>query len=103
MSRQNDLQAARVALRKAERRAEDVRMIRTPNNWPRWPLLPVKRASKQPGAMPECAILTEDAVGFRLYDANMFEIAAHNKKLTDAPFKPYPTAEAVVDDGWTVD
>lgn len=46
----------KLELRAAEQRerfAQDARFITTTNDWPRWPLLPVKRSSAQ----PDCGLM----------------------------------------------
>lgn len=77
----------------------DIDMIRDPDKWPRFPVLPVVR--KQDEAVILCTTLEGNLEGeITLYFWNLWDTAA---KLKDAKQITYPNAEAVVADGWRVD
>lgn len=94
-----------IAARMAELRAESLRMITTPDRWPAWPLLPLKR-SRQTG-MPDSACLTEAEVyghmQFNLYEgANMYTFPASLE--TGKPVEPaLVTPQEVIKRGRLVD
>ena len=77
---------------------DHVGMIKSPNNWPRWPALPVKRM-----------LTTEMQVGYlfgdprpgkpiMIYKGNIWAISVKDPVLME-----YQTAEEMVADGWKVD
>lgn len=78
---------------------DDAEMMRRPNLWPRWPVLPLKRRSAETG-FPETGMLVEASdvplttvlVG-TIFDADVFAL----------PRKEYESADAIVADGWIVD
>jgi hypothetical protein len=89
-----------------EQRVEELDFLRNPDQWPNWPLLPIKRYGA-PGDPPECALL--DSIGapepkVRVVFVNMFQL----RELTHAErqalrVEVYDSAEALLDDGWMVD
>jgi hypothetical protein len=76
---------------------DDLKMMTTPDAWPRWPLLPLKR--RRGMGMPDTACLYADGTPTLLI-CNLFDTA--EKKLA-APKKTYPDFKAIVEDGWVVD
>jgi len=82
-----------------DQETRDAMFLKRPDDWPNWPLCPMKRHGKQtgPGDWPESAVAMETDTGFTLLLTNLFDIKA------DAPRLEYGSAEAVVADGWRVD
>ena len=83
--------------RTAEDERTDLRYIRTPELWPNWPFLPLKRGSNQTREIAYLLAEPRDK-GYHLYDGNM--LAA---KQSDPILKTYDSPEALVVDGWVVD
>jgi hypothetical protein len=79
------------------RRERDVKMMRSPIEWPRWPMLPVKRSEKT--GPPECGIMWATGEPI-VYHCNMWAIP---DDLTKAPQTKYDSFDAVVEAGWQVD
>jgi hypothetical protein len=74
----------------------DAQMIASPDEWPQWPLLPLKRRGDDD--FPEVGCLLEGQLV--VYLCNMWSFD------TDAPTSRairYPSIEALLDDGWVVD
>lgn len=98
-------------LRRAEwlttRREEDLRMLTTPDKWPCWPLLPMKRSQSAGHGMPDVACVTESygdesPVKYRLYEhCIMFMFPKNERGEAAAPL--LLMAEEILDRGWTVD
>lgn len=82
----------------------DRRMMENPDDWPRWPYLPLKRPSKD-GGWPDFAVLYEHC------DARITRIALHLMEgaqlFTVSPEDHSSAQEVTVDDvmraGWLVD
>lgn len=72
---------------------EEIAMMQDPENWPRWPVLPLTNG----GLTGELAVLV-DGYTTRVYHANMFQ-----RITTDTKFTTYESYEAIYDDGWRVD
>lgn len=81
-----------------EETTKHVNMINTPDNWPCWPALPLKRYPE--GGFMEAAVILEQPMNLpiRVYLTNMFMGVTK-----ETPYREYPTAQAVVADGWVVD
>jgi hypothetical protein len=73
-------------------------MLATPNDWPIWPVLPIKRYANQ-GDSPEMGYVLGDPVWpLKVYAGNIYEIS------TDDPIAgEYTDAEGFLDAGWVVD
>lgn len=69
-------------------------------NWPYWPLLPLKRKSKD--SMPEVGFIV-DQQKVVVYLANLFDFLEQKTKLRDLKKIEYHSLEALVIDGWEVD
>lgn len=76
---------------------DDAEMMKRPNLWPAWPILPLKR-KKGPGESEE-GFIADSLQPNRVYLANMFMIGVINP----LPFQDYDSPEAIVADGWKVD
>jgi hypothetical protein len=86
---------------------EDRQMMLTPESWPLWPLLPVKRYEfGKVGGGPECATLYDNGVNkpYQLYhepvDALLLMSA---QQMAQQPTKMYNSVDALLEDGWVVD
>ena len=74
-------------------------MMKNPNNWPQWPILPIKRPDKQHGM--ECAIMYAEGKPV-IYFVNMWELSKETK-WSELPKKIYESFESLLADGWVVD
>lgn len=80
-----------------EERERDLRFMRSPNQWPHWPRLPLKRVDKDRLVRHGVAIEGADGTIIVFGDKNLF-----------APFSPGETGlmltpEAAYEAGWRVD
>jgi len=82
---------------------EDLRYLNDPGLWVMYPVLPVKKSSKD-GGWPKMGIVV-DGGGSVVYEKNMFELVTGPimEQLKDSTKHEYPTMEALVADGWVVD
>ena len=87
------------SLKEISREDEDIQMIENSNNWPGWPLLPVKRYGKDD--FLECGFIYADGF-FTVYAGNIFAIKSGDD-ITKLPQHEYVSATDVVLDGWMVD
>lgn len=82
------------------RRVQDLEMMKSPDRWPMWPKLPIKKPGswddKSHGYLINTS-LKDDKVEPKVYLATIFEV--HNSDK----FQEYANLEALLDDGWTVD
>jgi len=81
----------------AKRRVQDLEMMRTPDNWPIWPRLPLKRPGHGEHGYLVNTHLYDNTVEPKVYMGLIFEDHGSLK------FKEYESLQAIVDDGWTVD
>lgn len=75
----------------------DYAMLKDPDRWPNWPVLPVIR--RQAGQGTEVAVVSEIGTTGRLYirrGANLFD-------RSNWPDPEEATAEDIIQEGWTVD
>lgn len=89
----------------AESRAEDKAGILNCEDWPRWPLLPLKRSGPEINGL-ECGLLLAGERPFKVYRVILFHLKTGplREQLDQAGvFGEYPTIEAMQDDGWRVD
>lgn len=86
----------------ATRQAQDLSMMKDRDSWPRWPLLPLKRSSKEAGV--ECGFLADDAQT-TVFLGTVYELSSGPLMEAVKPLKAlvYDSFEAIVRDGWTVD
>lgn len=75
-------------------------MIRTPDDWPLWPVLPMKRRS-QDGTWPEMGFIVDHRGTETIWLGTIYEINTILK--ADGPKKVYESAEDLVADSWIVD
>lgn len=84
---------------------DDLEMMQSPLEWPRYPVLPIKRPVPQ-GGWPECAILL--AGRSTVYLTGLYSLSdlagrTYGEKLAAVEKKEYASFAAVVADGWVVD
>lgn len=95
----------------AEAREKDRKFMQNPNQWPNWPVLPVKRYT--PGAVgPGCGfILAVENHMTVVFDGMIFDPRATEaatgaiqaRDLSTVPHHKYDDVDALLDDGWMVD
>lgn len=83
-------------------------MIKSPDNWPCWPVLPLKRYTKvRPGAFPDLGIIlsVEGVPANTVYEVDMFMCPDIKQLMTDPNIvkHEYSSPEEIVADGWVVD
>lgn len=87
--------------------AEHVKMIQSPADWPRWPVLPlVRRPLPMDGRPSEGIIFAVKDHMTTVYYGNIVKLkGATIKEAMEScdGHHVYPDAEAIVDDGWIVD
>ncbi len=79
----------------------DKEFIQNSNDWPNWPVLPVKRSNSKVVFGIECGIIL---------DSNKNEVIHHSittgitsESLHKAPVHSYENLDALLSDGWVVD
>jgi hypothetical protein len=83
----------------------DADMMRDPDQWPRWPVLPLKKPS--PRSFPEFGFLySRSAKGnlpepVTLYKGAILDVA--KKPLNEIPQEQFETIEKLREAGWVVD
>ena len=96
---------------KATRRLEpgdDLFMLENPENWPAWPVLPLKRYNKKnPGSFPDLGIVlaVEGVPRFTVYEVDMF-LQPEMKDLLTSPDivkHEYKSFDEMLVAGWVVD
>lgn len=85
---------------------DDKAMMSSPDRWPRWPWLPMKRHVNGHSDL-DLGLLHADAFPdqpCKIYKGNLFEGKLHYFPLADQAFwSEYPNFDAVLADGWIVD
>lgn len=85
----------------------DAEMIGDPNNWPFYPLLPVKRSSRVPGEGPECCTIfageSKPKGPIKLVKKGMYTLPKDPEEFLKLDRYEYPNIEAMIADGWEVD
>lgn len=80
-------------------------MMSHPDQWPVWPVLPVKRY-KQPGVFPVLGILLAvKSMQHTVFEVNMFEAVDLKSLVTDPAVTKhvYKGVDEILADGWVVD
>lgn len=80
---------------------DHLKMIKTPDEWPAWPYLPIKRRDPN-GGWPDCRLLWIGAPN-RVVEANLFALPKTKEEFLALPYTQYDSPEAIVADGWIVD
>lgn len=88
-------------------RERDLAMMQSPNDWPNWPVLPIKKWDKEKHQM-DCACIIDEgplrqSVGIKVYLVSMYQLCEKSKPLMEHKSKEYPSLDALVADGWKVD
>jgi hypothetical protein len=104
--------------REKEERLRDIRMIETPDHWPLWPTLPLKRYTPDERGVKRMQVGFMVAVEERrwhVYLSDLISASARAKKKAEGKIGTvkdlvegiesltYENAAAIVDDGWEVD
>jgi hypothetical protein len=75
--------------------ARDIEMMKTPDDWPAWPLLPLKRPNKAYG--------TSFAYMFAEGKPRIYRGSMWKPDPTKDPCVEFDSFEAIAADGWMVD
>jgi hypothetical protein len=96
--------------REAKRKAEDLQMMKRPDDWPNWPLLPMRRSVRDRlGGMPNCGLFLAEknregkwcfAPNLNLWDPKV--TAVLNGPRDPAIFR-WVTPEELIEEGWEID
>ncbi len=83
---------------------DDVAFLKAPGNWPMWPYVPVKRASKEEHELPELGVVSVSVDGKELCVYPGVELFSMNivQEMKEAT-RVVQSAEQIVADGWRVD
>lgn len=76
----------------------DLQMMQNQDDWPRWPILPVKRRVKN--SSPECAVMVAGE-GPVVRKIGLYDLT--QESIEKAPKETFPTFQALVAAGWIVD
>jgi hypothetical protein len=80
----------------------DEEFIGTPDKWPMWPILPVKRYVQ--GVQVLRVILDSvPALRYTVVEANLGMLPNLREELERLPHHVYSSAAEIVNDGWLVD
>ena len=82
-----------------EEQQRDIDMMRDPDRWPQWPVLPVKRTDLTKDPAREVGIIG-DGGGPTIHLRNLF---ASSTQIKDAKRMEYLDFTELVQDGWGVD
>jgi hypothetical protein len=89
--------------------AEDLKLMKDPLSWYRWPILPVKKIPDNGGSggRPEFGFLL--AIGKpivylkNMYDLQELGVTTVKEIIEKVAGKEYSSFERIIDDGWIVD
>lgn len=88
------------------REQRDLKMMQTPDEWPYWPLLPVKKYNQAQHTY-DCALLFADGkptvIHAPLYRFDEVPGHTYAEKFADLKKEEFPNFEALVAAGWRVD
>jgi hypothetical protein len=79
---------------------EELDMMKNPNKWPQWPVLPLIRRTRGESPGYEGILFDDPKVRFTVYHGNIFMDLGH---LESCPQKVYASFEEILADGWAVD
>ena len=85
-------------------RERNLNMMKSPDDWPVWPYLPLKR--KVEGRPPLISFLyydDEDGPYPILYGCSIYAVQDNDPPLHLCPRTGYDSFEAILDEGWEVD
>lgn len=78
----------------------DLSMMKSPNRWPCWPMLPLKHAMRKSDGMPLIGFLFEsNKYKYTVFVGNMLDA----KNISKMPREEFKSYEEVVAAGWVVD
>jgi hypothetical protein len=79
--------------------ARDLQMMKTPDIWPMWPRLPLKKRNLETGQVDVGLIMAVEGMLTTVWHVTMFETVTPDV----TPHMVYESYEAITDDGWIVD
>ena len=86
---------------------DDLEMLQTPDLWPNWPALPMRRYKPdQTVGFPEVGVVLDmEGLQNMVVKINLFYLNALNgaERIRDAEKYRYESLEALLADGWIVD
>jgi len=87
-----------------QERERHLARISTPEDWPMWPVCPIKRSGKNGGLETGFLVAWEGRLT-TVFDGNIFELGkgTFDEVFGPLPQKQYDNHEAILDDGWVVD
>ena len=93
--------------RDKKQKEEDLKLMKDPKSWYRWPILPVKKIPIQIGGRPEFGFLLATGKPI-VYLKNMYDLidlrATTVKEITEkVDGKEYPSFDSIINDGWIID
>ena len=92
--------------RKEKEKEDDLKLMKDPLSWYRWPILPVKKIPDN-GERPKFGFLL--AIGKpivylkNMYDLQELGVTTVKEIMEKVESKEYPSFDSIVDDGWIVD
>lgn len=82
------------------RRQRAIALIGSEDDWPLWPVLPMKRP-KEDGGMPDTAVMYTGEHNTLYLDVNVFALAVGD--LPNSRKQTFDSLDALLDAGWVVD
>ena len=79
----------------------DLEFMKSPVEWSLWPMLPVKRCTKERNE-PECGFMMAEGKP-KVYLMNQLQFLMEHKLRSEVPVQEYESFDALVADGWIVD
>jgi len=81
------------------------RMVGNYDEWPKWPLLPMKHESKMDRGARMIGVMTEeDSDTYNIYLYNMYDKVPRLKgDIPEEKIMRFTSVDALIDDGWRVD
>lgn len=92
-----------MAKRKADRTNDDRAFIERPDQWPRWPWLPLKRKNSELADKNLGVLIANGAKDYTVYHVNLFDLPMPIERFKASPRTTYLTLDALLADGWRVD
>lgn len=92
--------------RNEKQKEEDLKLMKDPESWIRWPILPVKKILDD-GGRPEFGFLLaiEKPTVFlgNMFDLHDLGVKTVKDIIEKVEGKEYPSFDSIVNDGWIVD
>lgn len=95
--------------RNEKEKAEDLKLMKDPPSWNRWPILPVKKIPDNGGSGGRLEVGFLLAIGKpivylkNMYDLQELGVTTVKEIMEKVESKEYPSFDGIVDDGWIVD